>query len=167
MAIPYNSDISIENYRSGYIPTASERTPSFKTESAIRQIFIRGEQCIRDAARMVLKEPIRCVWTPIVLPKNWKRREHLKINAQLAAISFTQLVAVSVKPVVVLIDYVFQKSISEKIESCTTYLDGRAAQLEALKEEGCSKANTWEEYQNYQKWLFQIDPALCLETVRK
>jgi hypothetical protein len=120
----------------------------------------------------VLKVPIRAIMTPIVLPKNWKERERSKINAKLTGYSFVQLLLVPVK-FLVAIAAISASAISckraeqwllDKSEGWTTYtthLDGRASQLEALKEEGIKKSNTREEYAQYREWLYNIDSKLC------
>lgn len=47
------------------------------------------------------------------------------------------------------------------IDTCTSTLDGRASQLEALKEEGVVNATSKEELAAYRNWLYSLDPKLC------
>lgn len=134
----------------------------------VKQPVVRSVQFVRDAARVVLKVPIRSLYTPIILPKNWKQRERATINVKLAGYSFVQLLSVPAKFLVALTalalsalsakgaEYLLGKS-----QRWTTHLDGRAAQLEALKEEGRKHASTREEYEVYRTWLYGIDPQLC------
>lgn len=135
---------------------------------AVKQPIVRGVQFIRDAARLVLKVPIRSVWTPIVLEKNWKQLERAKINTKLTGYALVQLVSVPAKLLVALAALITStvsqnkaKWLLDKSEHWTTCFDGRASQLEALKEEGGKNALSREEYNKYRDWLYSIDTKLC------
>ena len=104
------------------------------------------------------------------LPKNWKAREHAKINATLTAYSFVQLLFVPAKFIVALtalatsaVSWKKAKYLLDKSENWSTHLNGCAAQLEALKEEGLKNASTQKEYNTYKEWIYSIDPKLCLK----
>ncbi|GAB4230981.1 MAG: hypothetical protein Tsb0021_09190 [Chlamydiales bacterium] len=182
MSIPFNDHLKWDVYTSNpnWHGSLSAPAPSIDQEDVVRQAVqtlfvqtfkqtgVRGVQFVRDAARLVLKVPIRSALTPIVLPKNWKQRERAKINAKLAGYSFVQLVSVPAKFLVALtalaaaaISYEKAKWLLDHSEYCTAYLDGRASQLEALKEEGRKYASNKEEYNNYKNWLYSINPLLC------
>ncbi len=133
-----------------------------------KQLALRSVQFIRDTARLVLKVPIRSIWTPIVLEKNWKQRERAKINAKLVGYSFIQLLSVPVKFLVALVALAASavslnqaKLLLDTSKGWTAYLDGRASQLEALKEVGRKSAQSPVEYYAYKSWLYTIDPKLC------
>lgn len=148
--------------------TAKERAIS-ELSHILKQPYKRGEQFIRDFARLVLKVPIRAVLTPVILPKNWKERQRAKINAKLTGYSFVQLVSVPCKFLVALAAILasamsFERMSSyliDKSQGWTAHLDGRASQLEALKEEAGKNAKDREEYDQYKTWLYSIDPKLC------
>ena len=132
------------------------------------QPFTRGVQLLRDGARLVLKVPIRALWTPIILEKNWKELERAKINAKLTGYAFVQLACVPAKFVVALVALITSPISSSQTASLlnmskhwTAHLDGRASQLEALKEVGRKYAANPDEYNKYRDWLYQINPELC------
>lgn len=184
MSIPYNENLCWENYQKypkglqELYPSNENRDDESSNEAAralseifgqtFQQPFVRGVQCIRDAARLVLKVPVRSLWTPIVLPKNWKQRERATINMKLAGYSLVQLASVPVKWGVALaalatsaISFQKAKFLLDCSEGWTAHLDGRASQLEALKEQGRKKAPNRSEYEAYKVWLYKIDPVLC------
>lgn len=183
MSIPYNENLKWgTNVSNPDWHTAVEATtaPSADSSSvakragaeALTLIFkesvVRGIQFIRDGARLVLKVPIRSVWKPIILSKNWSEFERSKINVKLTGYSLVQLISVPVKSVIALaalVVSVVSKNganwLLNKSESWTAHLDGRASQLEALKEEGAKKAPDRKEYNEYKDWLYSIDPKLC------
>lgn len=184
MSIPYSDNLQWSTYTShpNWHQTSFEAitAPSVDSNSIAKraateilaQIFkesvIRGIQFIRDGARLVLKVPIRSVWTPIILSKNWKEFERTKINVKLTGYSLVQLISVpfkSVTALAALIVSVVSKNkanwLLHKSESWTTHLDGRASQLEALKEVGGKEASDRNQYDAYKQWLYQIDPKLC------
>ncbi len=182
MSIPYNDNLKWDAYqsKSEWYKGLPEWTPSTDHESQLiraanelfaqtfKQPVVRGVQCIRDAARLVLKVPIRSMLTPVWKSENWKQRERAKINAKLAGYSLVQLVSVPAKFLVALaalatsaISYQKAKRLLDKSERWTAHLDGRASQLEALKEEGRLNAKTREEYNAYKQRLYNIDPKLC------
>ena len=185
MSIPYNDNLSWTIYNKNpnwhTLKSAQEISKGQKnSDSAVNELFVqiikqpceRGIQFIRDLARLVLKVPIRAVKAPIVLGKNWKERERCKINATLPGYSFVQLISVPVKFLIAIVA-ILTSAISIKrkhwlldtSESWTAHLDGRASQLEALKEEGIKNANTAEEYYQYKKWLYEIDAERCRKTI--
>lgn len=134
------------------------------------QLRIRGEQFFRDGLRLVLKVPIRSIITPIWQSKNWKEFERSKVNLKLTGYSFVQLISVPVKFFVALAAIAISAISCEKAHwllnksvAWTIHLDGRASQLEALKEEG-KKAGDRAEYNKYKNWLYAIDPLLCRKT---
>lgn len=184
MAIPYNDNLRWDTYLSHpdwhktqpeptQLPEKcldSQSTRAIKElfRQTFKQPFTRGVQCLRDAARLVLKVPFRSLKTPVFLKKNWKQRERAKINAKLAGYSFLHLLSVPVKFCVALaalaisaVSFDAARKTLDKSESWGAYLDGRASQLEALKEEGRQNAQTREEYARYKEWLYGIDPSLC------
>lgn len=177
MSIPFNDNLIWDTYQSNPdwhkdqpdpAPTSlidRENQIRLTVNEVFRQTISRGVQFIRDAARLVLKVPIRAILTPIVLPKNWKERERAKINAKLTGYSLAQLVSVPVKFIVALTALVTSservRSLFDKCENFTTHLDGRAAQLEALKEVGRVNASTQDEYNLYKIWLYSIDSKVC------
>lgn len=179
MAIPYNDGISWKSfcqYKNLLTPQEAAST-NCKTswERAKRelaqtfpQLGVRGVQFIRDGLRLTLKVPIRAIWKPIILSKNWGELERAKINVKLTGYSFVQLISVPVKFAVALIAIATSAISQEKAnwlldksEAWTAHLDGRASQLEALKEEGAKNAVSRELYTQYRIWLYNIDPKLC------
>jgi hypothetical protein len=184
MSIPFNDALMWKGYRSNPdhyknqppAGAATESLPENQVKRAASELIPktliragrRSVQLIRDVARLVLKVPVRSVWTPIVLPKNWKQRKRAKINAKLAAYSFVQLVSVPAKFLVALaalttaaFSYEKAEWLLDKSVAYTAHLDGRASQLEALKEEGLKEAKDLEEYNQYKTWLYGISPELC------
>lgn len=187
MSIPYNDNLSWASFTGSSnwhigpseptLPPLIDRgNPRIRVNEyfvqCIKKTFVpgRGVQFIRDTARLVLKVPIRSIWTPIVLPKNWRELERSKINAKLTGYSFVQLISVPVKFLVALvalatsaISWKKAHCLLDKSEGWTAHLDGRASQLEALKEVGGKKATDRNEYDQYKKWLYSIDPKLCVK----
>lgn len=182
MAIAYNDNLQWSTYtsNSNWHETPFEATDSLDSGSVakraaaevltqtFRQSVVRGIQFIRDGARLVLKVPIRSVWTPIILPKNWRELERTKINVKLTGCSLVNLISVPVKSVTALaalVVSVVSKNeanwLLNKSEGWTAHLDGRASRLEALKEVGAKRAPDREEYGAYKQWLYAIDPKLC------
>ena len=183
MAIPYNNHLELSAYQSypnwhkiaecfekekSLFPNQTTRAADGVFKQSLEQPFVRGFQALRDTARLVLKVPIRSIKTPIILEKNWQQRERALINAKLVGYSTLQFALVPVKfliSIVALIVSIFSKDkakqILDKSDSMTDFLDGRAAQLEALKEEGCKKAVNKQEFLEYKEWLYSIDPKLC------
>jgi hypothetical protein len=178
MAIPYNPQIGFISFCSSApiddpVPHKRIKNVSGYAKEAIAQIFkdsiVRTIQCVRDTARLCLKVPIRALYTPIFLSKNWRERERTKINCQLAAYSAFHLVCVPAKTVLALaalVSAVFSKREAhyflKKSRSLTTYLDGGAARLEALKEEGAKKAPSQRDYHEYKLWLYNIPRDRCI-----
>ena len=190
MSIPFNDNLQWSVYQENPTWHKSQSEPAPARAEAIKalrgcesqmrravnevfiqtfqQSFIRSFQCIRDTARLVLKVPVRAIWTPIVLPKNWKMCERSKINAKLTGYSFVQLVSVPAKFLVALaaiatsaISSKKAQWLLDKSEDWTSHLDGRASQLEALKEVGTVNASNRGEYKLYKVWLYSIDSKLC------
>lgn len=188
MSIPHHDNLNWDIYKSnpdwhksssGAVPEKLNNS-EFKVRRAVDEVFVqgvkqpvvRGVQFIRDALRLVLKVPVRATWTPIVLEKNWKERQRSLINAKLTGYSFVQLVSVPAKFFVaiaaIMTSAISQKgaqSLLDRSDRYTAHLDGRASQLEALKEEGVKKAATRIEYEQYKAWLYQIDSKLCRKPV--
>lgn len=181
MSIPYNDSIKWGAQESDpFIDTRVKEAPLVTREDlfnravkeisvrSLSQLVTRGFQFGRDALRLVLKVPVRAVKTPFIFEKYWKQKENAKINAKLTGYSFVQLLSVPVKFMVALtalatLSGSAKKSqwLLDKSDDCTAYLDGRASQLEALKEEGLKEAKDNKEYESYKNWLYRIPPRLC------
>lgn len=172
MAIPYNNHLSYNNfiYNNEWYkdPQNLKPVPQKANPLFIPELFRRSIQFIRDAARLVLKVPVRAVWTPIILKKNWRERERALINVKLTGYSFVHLVSVPIKLVATIASLAVMifninafNSINVYRHSWTAFLDGRASQLEALKEVGLKKTKTDKEYETYKQWVYSIHPALC------
>lgn len=179
MSIPYNEGISIEVFRGHATYQALYTFPNGNPVKraaieAITNLFkepvVRGVQLLRDTARLVLKVPIRAVVKPIFLEKNWRELERAKVNVKLTGYAFIQLVSVPAKFAVALTALAISVFSHEKAEGLlnmsrkwTIYLDGRASQLEALKEEGAKKSIDREEFEDYRNWLYHIQPLNCIK----
>lgn len=191
MAIPYNDNLiwGIQNSNPDWHkiqPEAEELAPAIDEEDAEdnqaeralielflktpEQLVIRSIQFVRDSLRLVLKVPLRAVWTPIILEKNWKELERAKINAKLTGYSFVQLASVPVKFLVALaalvtsaISWETANWLLDESDEWTATMDGRASQLEALKEQAGKNAPDRDAYDAYKNWLYSIDPKLCRE----
>jgi hypothetical protein len=180
MSIPYNENLGLSTYRSNPNWYQDLETPSCKTKGQLIRALVelysnvsnqpaeRSVQFIRDTARLVLKVPIRAIAKPIIFEKNWKERERAKVNVKLTGYSFVQLVFVPAKFMVALsalatltVSKNIAKGLLDTSEEWTIYLDGRASQLEALKEEGAKKTKSRLEFDQYRTWLYNIDPKLC------
>lgn len=181
MSIPYNDYLSVSNF-SAAVPMPAVPAPAVQSEisqtrravnelatQTFKQPLVRGVQFVRDALRVVLKVPVRAVFTdPVYFPSNWKGREHALINLKLAGYSFVQLLSVAPK-FMVAIAAILTSAISkkkaewllDKSNAITAFLDGRASQLEALKEQGLKNINVRSDYDAYKAWVYKIDPALC------
>jgi hypothetical protein len=180
MSIPYNNNLRLCIYQSN--PTCFEHRPKPVQESenqvkravsaifvnAVQQPFVRGVQFIRDVLRLILKVPIRAVANAIFLEKNWQEKERAQINAKLTGYAFVQLVSVPAKFAVSLVALGVAtgskknaKWILDTSEEWTAHLDGRASQLEALKEEGAKKSESRADYEAYRAWLYHIDAKDC------
>lgn len=181
MSIPYNDHLQWKNFTSNpnwHVEMNSG--PSKSSESAAKRAFnevltlifkesiARSIQCIRDSARLVLKVPVRSIWTPIILPKNWRERERTKVNIKLTGCSFIQLISVPAKSLIALgalgLSVVSENKAHQwldKSKNWTADLDGRASRLEALKEQGAKTAPDRENYDAYKKWLYTIDSKFC------
>ncbi len=181
MAIPYNPLLSVEVYKTGQNPfdnvTNEVKNDESQVTRALSEIFnqivkqpvVRGIQFVRDAARLVLKVPVRAIVKPIFQEKNWQELERAKVNAKLTGYSFVQFVSVPAKFAVALtaltmtaFSYQKAKKLLDYSEGWRLHLDGRAAQLEALKEQGAKKIPNKGEFQKYRAWLYTFDPKLCL-----
>lgn len=180
MSIPFNDNLKLEtfnenpNWHLGLTAPLPEyesqqsRALEELSDTVFHESLKRSEQFIRDLARLVLKVPIRSIATPIILEKNWQERERAKVNAKLAGYSFIHLLFVPAKFIVALAAIAsskfsneIPKQLIDATEDWSAYLDGRASQLEALKEEGVKKANTSEDLEAYRSKLYKIDPRLC------
>lgn len=181
MAIPYHPKLEWATYHtnpnwhlSG--PKPPEKENESQLRRAISQIFVRtltetgvrSVQFVRDLARLVLKVPIRAIKEPLWDAKNWKMRERCRINAQLTGYSFTQLLSVPAKFLVALaalatlsVSTKKAKWLLDKGDAWTSQLDGRASQLEAIKEVGTNRAVTRAAYDLYKTWVCNIPPPLC------
>lgn len=180
MSIPFNSQLGWDNYLSNpnwhqnllepeLAPLSGRKSQMVRAVNEIfvqtlKQGFVRSIQFIRDAARLVLKVPIRL----IRLPHTWQELERAKINAKLPGYSLAQVGLVPVKfcvSIVALATLVISlekgKWLLDKSEQWTAHLDGCASRLEALKEEGRPNAESQEQYGLYKQWLYSIDPKLC------
>jgi hypothetical protein len=167
MSIPYNDYLKWDSYVND--PERNNWESAFESHQKLKQPANRAIQFIRDLARLVLKVPIRAVFvTPVFLPKNWGERERCSINAKLAGYSFVQMLFVPVKYSIALAA-ILTSAISCKrtlqwcvglkgrLKDYTDHLDGRASQLEALKEEGIKNAKTREDFDKYKDWVYEPD----------
>lgn len=181
MAIPFNDCLKYDKYLDVHSKSFPARAKPAddgvnQVRRAVHAVFIQtfrhslqhGEQFLRDAARLVLKVPVRAIREKIWLQENWSELERAKINAKLTAYSLAQLASTPFKTMIALAALTTTLFSSKKAaallnasEDCTAYLNGRAAQLEALKEEGRKKAPNKDEYLRYQKWVYEFDPKLC------
>lgn len=205
MSIPYSDKIKWDAYQNDqFIDNRGNAVPVGSKQDlfnrAVKEVFVcsisqlktRSVQFVRDALRLVLKVPIRAVKTPFIFKKYWKQCENAKINAKLTGYSFVHLLYVPVKFAVALaalatlsVSAAKAQWLLDKCDEGSAYLDGRASQLEALKEEGLknatmkqpildkdSKPETPEEevlrydderalYNSYKQWLYRIDPRMC------
>lgn len=176
MAIPYNSYyLRLSTSLSDPYWCQNVRAPLEKSEDqtsrALEELSMctykrpyRTEQLGRDVARLVFKVPYRL----FVNEKNWQEFERSKVNVGLTFYSCTQWLSVPVKFMVAIIALATSpfsqdraKWLLDRSEAWTSYMDGRASQLEALKEEGAKKAQTRQEFDEYRAWLYHIDPRLC------
>lgn len=180
MSIPFNQNLLCANYRSNpnwyrdishpeiEYPNQTKRAIDNLFAQAVTQPVVRTVQFLRDSARLVLKVPIRAIWTPVVLPKNWAERERAAINAKLTGYSFIQLSSVPIKVFAAsaaLAAAKFSpegsKYLLDMSEYWITHLDGCASQLEAIKEEGCKQIKDRVEFEAYKAWVQGIDPRIC------
>lgn len=182
MSIPYNEILSIKNYRSDAtyaclndLPPTEQNLedPATRAKGMLYSLTFKGParsvQFVRDALRLILKVPVRSfILKPIFFEKNWQERERATVNLKLVGYSFIQLVAMPVKFVVALVALGIAKRNPEKaqemLNECdiwTRHHDGRASQLEALKEEGAKSANDRAEFEAYRNWLYGIRPEFC------
>lgn len=157
MSIPYNDNLKWDSYIND--PNRDDWTRQDRTEPKNRAI-----QFVQDLARLVLKVPFRAVFvTPVFYEENWGERERCTINAKLTGYSFVQMLLVPVKFMVaiatILTSSICCEGASQSLNNYSLYLDGRASQLEALKEEGVKRAATREEFDQYKEWLYAIAPG--------
>lgn len=180
MAIPFNHNLNLNHYHSTPDWHKGKAIPQIEhgnlTQRAANNLYIqtiaepvaRSVQFLRDSARLLLKVPVRAIWTPVVLQKNWAERERAVINTKLTGYSFIQLTSTPLKVLTACIALATSKVFScqakrllDTSDSWISYLDGSASRLEALKEEGCKKIKNREEYESYKNWIYGIDPMLC------
>lgn len=186
MSIPYHDYLSLNTYRSNpcwykslTAQESNNNTSPAKqavTEvltTAFKEPIVRGVQLIRDMARLIFKVPIRAIRTPVILEKNWRERERAGVNAKLAGYAIIQLFSLPGKFIVALaalaassLSENHTKSLLGLNKKWTAYFDGRASQLEALKEEGAKQAQDKKEFNEYKAWLYGIDPQFC-RNIRK
>ena len=183
MSIPYNDNLSLNIYQSNPhwhqdLPVYSSKNEKQTKKRAADELFahtfkqpaVRGVQFLRDIARLVLKVPVRAIATPVFLEKNWQERERAIVNTKLTGYAFVQLASMPAKFTVAFIALITSQLSQDKAqwlldtsEEWTKHLDGRASQLEALKEEGAKKAENRDEFEEYRNWLYSIDPKLCVK----
>lgn len=180
MSIPYNVNLFWGAHKINADWQAHIIAPSKVVDSQMKRAakaafalglvepFARSVQFIRDSLRLTLKVPIRALRTPYHLEKNWKELERAKINVKLTAYAFVHLLSVPAKFAVALTALALSavsakraNQLLDAIDTCTSTLDGRASQLEALKEEGVVNAKSKEELAAYRNWLYSLDPKLC------
>jgi hypothetical protein len=180
MSIPYNDNLSWVNYLSNpdwqdraitpikAVDSQTKRAAKAAFNLGLVEPFTRSVQFFRDSLRLTLKVPLRALKTPYHLEKNWKEYERAKINVKLTAYSFVHVLTVPAKFGVALTALALSavsakraRQLLDSIDSCTSTLDGRASQLEALKEEGVVNATDKEALKTYQTWLYSLDPKLC------
>jgi hypothetical protein len=180
MSIPYNDYLNLDIYQlhpnwHQFVPAPVSNNEN-QACRALKEVgsnltvqpVVRGVQAIRDLARLVLKVPIRAVATPVCLEKNWAERERAAVNAKLTGYAWVQLACVPPKLIVALVALGVAmvsedgaRLVLDTSENWTAHLDGRASQLEALKEEGAKKLSSQEEFDKYRAWLYSIDAKLC------
>ena len=181
MSIPYNTHLQWATYQSTpdwhkqvknappkHSESAAKRAASEIFTLIFKESIVRSIQCLRDSARLVLKVPVRSIWTPIILPKNWRERERAAINVKLTGCSLVQLLSLSAKSLMALTALALSiisenkaHACLDKSQNCTQNMDGNASRLEALKEQGAKRAPSQIEYNEYKKWLYAIDARLC------
>ena len=129
-----------------------------------KELPARCEQFVRDAARLILKTPVRCIYRPIVEGCIWRQRERAIINGKLTFYSLVQLGSIPGNFLASLIAFVSPPYAWEKVvlvqdlnASWTQDIDERRAKLEALKEEGLKHATEEAEFLAYESWIRQID----------
>ncbi len=182
MSIPYNiTGLNIGNFRSPDRDAFLRdiENPSHPTEDQVVRAKgmlydlafgrpFRSVQLLQDFARLALKVPVRSL-KPIFFENSWQEKERATVNLKLVGYAFVQLSAVPVKFAVALVALQIAKSDQKKaqqfLDACeqwTAHYDGRASQLEALKEQGAKKAKDREEFEAYRAWLYGIKPEYCL-----
>ncbi|MCE5295199.1 MAG: hypothetical protein LLF94_11390 [Chlamydiales bacterium] len=168
MATPYADNLKWNVYQTNPdwhqkmakpVPKPSDRP----VEQAVREVFtqafkepvVQGVQFVRDLARLVIKVPIR-----LIRSQSWQAKENAVINAKLAGYSLVRFAFVPVK-LIFTISALFTSTFDKRAHDVTTVLNGRASQLEALKEEGLKNATSKLEYLYYKSWVYTINPELC------
>lgn len=184
MSIPYSENLSWSNFnddRYWYLTLADQSAENKQEyqgkramddicDQVVNQLANRAEQFLRDAARLIIKTPFRCIYKPIVEKCIWRQYERTGINGKLALYSFVQLISVPAKFMVAL-TAISISSLSErtakwlldKSENWTKHIDGRGSKLEALKEEGLKNAQSKKAFYAYKRWIEQISSQLCLK----
>lgn len=173
MSVPYPDTYSWGNYKKPPEMVTVEKTSPVQVVKAgsvdlviqdvSKQIFkelpARGEQFVRDAARLVLKTPVRCIYRPILERCIWRQRERAVINGKMTIYSFVQLASIPGKLLAFLLALTPPFSgkkialIQDLSASWTQDIDERRSKLEALKEEGLKHATEEAEFLAYETWI--------------
>ncbi|MBA3957735.1 MAG: hypothetical protein H0X51_04985 [Parachlamydiaceae bacterium] len=176
MSIPYNDNLTWANYTKNPAWGQTKEpvpgtTPSFGFGNVLKEPCVSTVQFVRDALRLVLKVPCRAAYKPICMSKNWRELDRAKINVKLTGYSLAQLVSLPIHflvTIVALVTFPFSREKSNWLldisEGLKAHLDGRASQLEALKEQGAKTAKTRNDYEQYRIWLYNIPAPLCRRT---
>lgn len=167
-AHPYNAKLVWEPPAPAAARTAQRAAVNDLATQIFKQIIVRGVQFIRDGLRLVLKVPVRALLHAIWRQDNWKERERAKINVKLTGYALAQFVFILPKTLVALGALVTSAASQEKAQwllsksaDWTAHYDGRASQLEALKEVGRNNADSKEQFIAYKTWLYNFDAKLC------
>jgi len=178
MSVPYSDTYRWGNFKKAPEGVKVEKHSPVKVlkassadlviQNMATQIFkefpARCEQFVRDAARLLLKTPVRCIYRPIVEGCIWRQRERTIINGKLTFYSFVQLASIPGNFLAFLMAFGTPPFAWEKEEllqdldaSWTQDIDERRAKLEALKEEGLKHAAEETEFLAYENWIRKID----------
>lgn len=164
----YDAKLVWEPQAPAAAPTAQRAAVNELATQIFKQSIVRGVQLIRDSLRLVLKVPARAAWHAIWRPGNWSERERAKINVKLVGYSLAQFVFIFPKMLVAVGALATSAASQEKAKwllsksaDWTAHFDGRASQLEALKEVGRKFANNKEEYLAFKTWVYTFDAKLC------
>lgn len=178
MSVPYSDSYSWGNFKKTSEAVKVEKNPlanvskASPADLAIQDVAVqifkefpaRCEQFVRDAARLIIKTPIRCIYRPIVEGCIWRQRERAIINGKLTFYSFVQLGSIPGKFLASLIAFLNPPFAWKKVElvqdlhaNLNQDIDERRAKLEALKEEGLKHAGEEAEFLAYESWIRQIE----------
>jgi hypothetical protein len=143
--------------------SSSDRSIREMSNLVFKEARVRGEQFVRDAARLMIKTPPRFVYRSIVEKCLWKQRERAIVNGKMTLYSFVQFGSLPVKFVLELVVWSLPSwKKNEELQNASIHwtqdIDVRRAKLEALKEEGLKHATQEPEYLAYEQWIRQLTP---------